>query len=59
MLVETDAPYMAPTPNRGKRNRSDYIKFIIKKIAEVKELSVEEVSNATIENAKNLLKIKR
>ncbi|KGN02285.1 hydrolase TatD [Clostridium novyi A str. 4570] len=59
MLVETDAPYMAPTPNRGKRNRSDYIKFIIEKIAEVKELSVEEVSNATIENAKNLLKIKR
>lgn len=59
MLVETDAPYMAPTPNRGKRNRSDYIKFIIEKIAKVKELSVEEVSNATIENAKNLLKIKR
>lgn len=59
ILVETDAPYMAPTPNRGKRNRSDYIKFIIEKIAEVKELSVKEVSDATIENAENLLKIKR
>ncbi|KGM95105.1 hydrolase TatD [Clostridium novyi A str. 4552] len=58
ILVETDAPYMAPTPNRGKRNRSDYIKFIIEKIAEIKELSVDEVSDITIENAKNLLKIK-
>ncbi|KEI06803.1 TatD family deoxyribonuclease [Clostridium botulinum] len=58
ILVETDAPYMAPTPNRGKRNRSDYIEFIIDKIAEIKEISKEEVSQKTIENAKNLLKIK-
>ncbi|CAG7839182.1 D-aminoacyl-tRNA deacylase [Clostridium haemolyticum] len=58
ILVETDAPYMAPTPNRGKRNRSDYIEFIIDKIAEIKGKSKEEVAKKTIENANNLLKIK-
>ncbi len=57
ILVETDAPYMAPTPHRGERNRSDYIKFIIEKIAEVKGLSVEEVERRTIENTKDLLRI--
>jgi TatD DNase family protein len=57
ILVETDAPYMAPTPYRGKRNRSDYIKYIIEKIAEIKELPVEEVEFRTVENTKRLLKI--
>lgn len=56
-LVETDCPYMAPTPYRGKRNRSEYIKFIIEKVAEIKGLSADEVENKTIENTKNLLKI--
>ena len=37
MLVETDCPYMAPVPNRGKRNQSNYIKYIIEKLAEIKE----------------------
>ncbi|KYH29630.1 TatD family hydrolase [Clostridium colicanis] len=58
ILVETDAPYMAPTPHRGKRNQSDYIKFIIEKIAEIKEVSPGFMENLTINNAKNLLKIK-
>lgn len=57
LLVETDCPYMAPTPYRGKRNRSEYIKYIIEKIAEIKGLSKEEVENKTIQNTKNLLKI--
>jgi TatD DNase family protein len=55
MLVETDCPYMAPTPFRGKRNRSDYIKYIIEKIAEIKEVSEEEISKITINNTKKLL----
>ena len=38
LLVETDCPYMAPAPNRGKRNKSDYIEYIIEKIAEIKEI---------------------
>ncbi|QGU93897.1 YchF/TatD family DNA exonuclease [Clostridium bovifaecis] len=58
ILVETDAPYMAPTPHRGKRNQSDYIKFIIEKIAEIKGISAEELEQKTINNTKNLLKIK-
>ncbi|MGL4771999.1 MAG: TatD family hydrolase [Clostridium sp.] len=38
LLVETDCPYMAPTPNRGKRNKSDYIEYIIEEIAKIKEI---------------------
>ncbi|MGK0468386.1 TatD family hydrolase [Clostridium sp.] len=57
ILVETDCPYMAPTPYRGKRNRSDYIRCIIEKISEIKERSIEEIEQITILNAKHLLKI--
>ncbi len=57
MLVETDAPYMAPVPFRGKRNQSDYIENIIKKIGELREITPEEVSRITIENTKRLFKI--
>jgi TatD DNase family protein len=57
ILVETDAPYMAPTPYRGKRNRSDYIKHMIEKVAEIKGLPVEEIEEKTIQNTKDLLKI--
>ena len=38
ILVETDCPYMAPEPKRGKRNKSDYIEYIINKIGEIKEV---------------------
>lgn len=57
MLVETDCPYMAPTPFRGKRNRSDYINYIIEKIAKIKGVSEEEISKATINNTKLMLKL--
>ncbi|MCY6484916.1 TatD family hydrolase [Clostridium aestuarii] len=57
ILVETDCPYMAPTPHRGKRNRSEYIKYIIQRISEIKEISEEEVECKTVQNIKNLLKI--
>ena len=57
LLVETDCPYMAPTPNRGKRNQSNYIKYIIDQIAEIKKVSPEEVSRVTINNVKNMLGI--
>ncbi|MBW9171723.1 TatD family hydrolase [Clostridium estertheticum] len=57
LLVETDCPYMAPVPLRGKRNESDYIKYIIEKIAEVKEKTIKEIEDATIYNIKHLLKI--
>lgn len=57
LLVETDCPYMAPTPYRGKRNQSDYIKYILEKISEIKDLDIEKVNCQTIYNIKNLLKI--
>ncbi|MGL5615237.1 MAG: TatD family hydrolase [Sarcina sp.] len=58
ILVETDAPYMAPVPMRGKRNQSNYIEYVIEKIAEIKNMEAEEVSRITIENAKKLFNIK-
>lgn len=57
MLVETDCPYMTPTPFRGERNRSDYIKYIIEKLSEIKEISEEEIAMATINNIKKMLKL--
>lgn len=57
ILVETDAPYMAPTPNRGKRNQSDYIQFIIEKLADIKGISNDDMGKITINNIKTLLKI--
>ncbi|MBS5949993.1 MAG: TatD family hydrolase [Clostridium sp.] len=55
ILVETDAPYMAPTPNRGKRNKSDYIQYIIEQIAIIKELDPKEVNMAVNDNFKRLM----
>lgn len=56
MLVETDAPFMAPVPNRGKRNRSDYIKYIIEKIAEIRSIDPEELNIQLNTNFFNLIK---
>ena len=50
ILVETDAPFLAPVPYRGKRNEPSYITETIKKVAEIKELTVEEVTNITTNN---------
>lgn len=57
ILVETDAPFMSPVPNRGKRNRSDYIKEIIEKIAEIREISPKELNNQVNENFFKLMRI--
>ena len=48
---------MAPVPNRGKRNRSDYIKEIIEKIAEIREISPKELNNQVNENFFKLMRI--
>ena len=55
MLVETDAPFMAPVPNRGKRNRSDYIKEIIEKLAEIRDLDPIELNIKLNDNFYNLI----
>lgn len=57
LLVETDCPYMAPTPFRGKRNKSDYVKYIIEKVAEIKGVDSEVVEEQTITNIKTLINI--
>ena len=56
LVLETDAPYMAPVPKRGKVNRSDYIKFIAEKVAEIKEISVDKVYDVTNKNAERIFK---
>ena len=55
ILVETDAPYMAPVPNRGKRNKSDYIAYIIEQIAQISGLDPKEVNLTVNENFKRLI----
>lgn len=55
ILVETDCPYMSPEPNRGKRNRSDYIEYIINKISEIKEIEPAEANKVFNENFKRLI----
>ena len=57
ILIETDCPYMAPEPHRGRRNDSRYVPLVAAKIAEIKGLSPEEVGIATTENAKRLFGI--
>lgn len=54
LVLETDAPYLAPAPYRGKRNESAYVRLIAEKIAEVKQVSLEELAKITTENAKGL-----
>ena len=56
-LVETDSPYLAPEPHRGTRNDPRNVQFIIKKIAEEKGKTFEEVQNMAYENAKRIFRI--
>ena len=54
LLIETDSPYLAPVPKRGKRNEPAYVTFVAAKIAELRGESVEEVARYTTENARRL-----
>ena len=54
LVLETDSPYLAPAPYRGKRNESSYVKIVAEKMAEAKNISLEEVALATTNNALNL-----
>ena len=57
ILVETDCPYMAPEPYRGRRNDSRYVPLVAAKIAELKGITPDEAGNITTENAKRLFAI--
>lgn len=58
IVLETDCPYLPPQNFRGKRNESSYLKFIAKKVAEIMDVTIEELSKITTENAKKLFRIK-
>jgi TatD DNase family protein len=57
LLLETDSPYLSPEPNRGKQNSPLNLIYIAEKIAEIKQISVDEVIKITTNNAKELYKI--
>lgn len=54
MVLETDAPYLSPVPFRGKRNESSYLKYVLARLAEVKQVSPEEVAAVTTANAEKI-----
>lgn len=54
IVLETDAPYLAPAPFRGKRNESSYIKYIAQKVAEIYGVKTEEVAAVTTQNSKDI-----
>lgn len=57
LLVETDAPYMAPVPRRGKRNEPAYVRYVAEKVAELWHVSLEEAAAQTTRNAEELYRI--
>lgn len=57
IVLETDAPYLAPVPKRGRRNESAYLAFVAQKIAEIYDISVEQVAEITSSNARQLFGI--
>ena len=57
ILIETDAPFLSPVPHRGKRNEPAYVKQVAEKIAEVKDIPLEELGRAVMSNASGLFQI--
>ena len=57
IVIETDCPYLAPTPFRGKRNDSSKLRYVAEELASIKQVSVEEVIRITNENGRKLYHI--
>ena len=57
ILLETDSPYLTPVPNRGRRNSSLNLPYVVEKIAQLKNVSEDEVIAVTNENARKLFQI--
>ena len=57
IMSETDSPYVTPAPHRGKRNEPSYVKEIVKKIAQIKNLPEKEVAEAIVANARRVFGI--
>lgn len=56
ILIETDAPYLAPVPYRGKRNEPKYTNFVLEKIAEIREEDIKEIEKQILKNTENVFK---
>ena len=54
ILIETDSPYLAPVPNRGKQNEPSFVKYTAAKLAEVKQIDIDKLINNTTQNFNNL-----
>ena len=59
LLIETDCPYLAPTPYRGKRNESSYVKLVCEEISNIRGISIEELERITDDNANKLFNLNR
>lgn len=57
LLIETDCPYLAPHPYRGKRNESAYVRLVAEEIARLREVSIEQIAQITMENANRLFQL--
>jgi TatD DNase family protein len=57
LILETDSPYLAPVPHRGKRNESSYISIINKKLAEIFGMEEEEIASVTFANSVRLFNL--
>ena len=57
VILETDAPYLAPVPFRGKRNECSYLKYVVEKLSEIKNISKNEIERVTTDNARKLFKL--
>lgn len=57
LLIETDCPYLAPHPFRGKRNESAYVSLVAESAAQIKEISLEQLAQITLQNGKNCFRI--
>jgi len=57
LLIETDAPYLAPHPYRGKRNESSYVRLVAETAAEIKGISIEQLAEITTRNAMVLFRM--
>jgi TatD DNase family protein len=57
IVLETDAPYLAPTPHRGKRNESSYLPLVASRLSDIFEISEREIARITSENAVQLFRL--
>ncbi len=58
LLIETDSPYLTPEPNRGKRNEPSYVRYVAAEVAELRDMSYDDLVSATNKNAKEFYGIK-